>query len=213
MISILKSNKRKIFCIGANKTGTTSIEKALLDLGFKLGDQLQALNLIESYKIRDFDNIIKFCKKADAFQDAPFSWHYTFIFLDQAYPGSKFILTVRDNEDEWYKSFIKFHSKLYGENGKLPTTEKLKTAYRNSKRTVWENMNARMKMDESNPYNEKRLTAYYLTHNKMVIDYFRFKNNLLIINLKDKNSYSTFCKFINVKKLYDEFPWENSSLS
>lgn len=44
----------KVFCIGANKTGTTSLEKALKDLGFKMGDQGAAQGLIESYKRRNF---------------------------------------------------------------------------------------------------------------------------------------------------------------
>ncbi|NNK80793.1 MAG: hypothetical protein HKO93_04780, partial [Flavobacteriales bacterium] len=63
----------KIFCIGANKTGTTSVEKALIDLGYRMGDQKKALHLIEDYKRREFKPIIRFCKTADAFQDAPFS--------------------------------------------------------------------------------------------------------------------------------------------
>lgn len=165
--------------------------------------------MIESYKIWDLRRITGFCRSADAFQDGPFSRHYTFMFLGQAYPGSRFVLTVRDDEEEWYGSFTRFYSKLYGENGGLPTAADLRKAWRNPERTVWDNMTARMHLDESVPYDRDILTDYYLQHNRMVMDYFRFRDNLLVINVKDSRSYTGFCKFLQVTPLYDSFPWEN----
>ena len=61
---MFRVKNKKIFCIGANKTGTTSVERALIDHGFKMGNQRNAQDLIESYKNRDFNTIIKFCKTA-----------------------------------------------------------------------------------------------------------------------------------------------------
>ncbi len=203
--------KQKIFCIGANKTGTTSVEKALIDQGFRLGNQNKAQSLIEAYKIRDFSCIINFCKSADAFQDSPFSWHYTFMHLDKAFPKSKFILTVRDTDEEWYQSFTKFQTKLFGENGKLPTTQQLKKSFRTKERTVWDNIQARHETPPNDPYKKEILINYYNNHNQMVIDYFRFKDNLLVINLKQKDAYKSFCKFLNLKPLYEQFPWENKT--
>ncbi len=97
----------KIFCVGLNKTGTTSLEKALKDLGYRMGDQNKAHALLFDYEKRDFKSIINFCKTADAFQDAPFSYHFTYLFLEQYFPDSKFILSVRSNSEEWYNSILK----------------------------------------------------------------------------------------------------------
>jgi len=171
---MFKVKKQKIFCIGANKTGTTSVEKALIDHDFKLGNQNEAQALIELYKTRDFDAIINFCKSADAFQDSPFSWHYTFMHLDNAYPNAKFILTVRDSAEQWYESMIKFQTKLFGKNGNIPTTEDLKQAKRPEGRTVWDNIQARHATPENNPYQKEVLIDYYNKHNEMIIDYFRY---------------------------------------
>ena len=87
-------NKHKVFCIGCGKTGTTSVEKALKDLGYKLGDQASGELLLEHYANRNFKAVINFCKTADAFQDAPFSFQHTFIALDQYFKNAKFVLTV-----------------------------------------------------------------------------------------------------------------------
>jgi len=64
---------------------------------------------------------------AQAFQDIPFSLPYTFQALDMRFPGSKFILTIRNNPDQWYHSLISFHSKLFG-RGKVPDYDDLKKA-------------------------------------------------------------------------------------
>src|SRR5437763_5861921 len=90
-------NKQKIFCIGRNKTGTTSLTKAMMELGFITGNQGRAERLIDCYKLRNFKPIIAYCKTAQFFRDVPFSLPFTFIALDVAFPGSKFILTVRDS--------------------------------------------------------------------------------------------------------------------
>jgi hypothetical protein len=111
--------KPKIFCIGLNKTGTTSLKKEMALQGFTVGNQRQAELLFDDWVKRDFRRIVRYCRTARFFQDAPFSYPYTFIALDQAFPGSKFILTVRDNAEQWYNSLIRFHGKLWG-NGNTP---------------------------------------------------------------------------------------------
>ena len=94
----------KIFCIGGNKTGTTSIKKVLEDLGYRIGDQRTAELLMEDWGKRDLRRLIRYCHTADAFQDVPFSYVYTFQAMDAAFPGSKFILTLRNSYDQWYQS-------------------------------------------------------------------------------------------------------------
>lgn len=56
------SNQKKIFVIGFNKTGTTSLKKLFRDFGFKVANQrVQELVLYKPYLSDDFDAIKKFC--------------------------------------------------------------------------------------------------------------------------------------------------------
>ena len=208
----LQPRRKKVFCIVANKTGTTSLETALRDLGHRMGDQEAAQALIGSYAQRRFSNIAAFCRSADAFQDAPFSWQYTFMFLDQVFPDARFILSIRDSEEQWYNSLLRFHSKVFGQNGAIPTEDDLKRAQRAEGRTAWDNFNVRHALIPGDPYNRHVLQTYYHDHNRMVMDYFRFRDNLLVINLSEPNAYQNFCTFLGEKPLYDRFPWENRAI-
>lgn len=120
--------KQKIFCVGFNKTGTTSLKKEMEDLGFAVGNQRKAELLFDDWVKRDFRRLKKYCYTAQFFQDAPFSFPYTFIALDQFFPKSKFILTIRDSSEQWYNSLINFHGKKWGNGNIPPTAEDLKRA-------------------------------------------------------------------------------------
>ena len=48
----------KVFCIGRNKTGTTSVERALQDMGYRLGNQRAGELLLEDWARRDFRRIV-----------------------------------------------------------------------------------------------------------------------------------------------------------
>lgn len=98
--------KPKIFCIGVNKTGTTSLARALTELGIIVGKQKLAERLIHDWARRDFRRLFLYCHTAQAFQDVPFSLPFTFQALDQHFPGSKFILTVRDTPKQWFQSAL-----------------------------------------------------------------------------------------------------------
>ena len=115
------ANKPKIFCIGANKTGTTSLKQAMKDLDFVVGSQARAEELLPEWAERKFQKIIKYCYTAQFFQDIPFSLPYTYVALDQSFSRSKFILTVRDNSNQWYNSITKAHANLWGKDGEVPT--------------------------------------------------------------------------------------------
>jgi hypothetical protein len=208
---LLVMNKQKIFCIGRNKTGTTSLKKAMLDLGFITGNQGKAERLIDYYKMRNFKPIIAYCKTAEFFQDVPFSWPFTFIAMDIAFPGSKFILTVRDNSEQWYSSLTKYHSKLFGD-GKLPAKEELQNAVYCYKGWAWTANRLAYKTPESNPYQKEILIQSYEAHNEAVLEYFRHRpHDLLVINPAHEDAYIRLCKFLNREPLCERMPWENKA--
>lgn len=76
---------------------------------------------------------------------------------------------------------------------------------------IWEANRIIYNTPEDDPYNEDLLKAHYLRHNEDVINYFKFKDNLLVINLEEEGSYQRFCRFLAVDPVYEEFPWLNRS--
>lgn len=208
----LNKNRPKVFCIGSGKTGTTSVERALKDFGYKMGNQVQGELLINDYANRNFKAIIDFCKTAEAFQDAPFCFQHTYMALDQYYKNARFILTIRDSDDQWYNSFLNSHIKKFGVNGGIPSWENLKNAKYRYIGYVSEVRKKVFGINESEePYHEIKLKHYYNTHNASVKDYFKNKSNLLVLNVSSDDSYSKMCEFLDKKPLYDSFPWENKT--
>jgi len=141
----------------------------------------------------------------------PYSLPETYKHLDQAFPGSKFILSVRDSPEQWYQSVVRFQSKKFGRDGKLPTAEDLhKAVY---VRKGW--LLNRLKLyglTEDDPFNKERMIAHYEKHNREVREYFAERpGDLLVINLAEPGSYGRFLDFIGAKSSRTEFPWENRS--
>lgn len=212
MFNWFKKKSPKVFCIGRNKTGTTTIKKTLEDFGYKLGDQREAELLNKFYYDKNFAPIIKYCKKADAFQDVPFSWPETYLQVYKAFPNAKFILTVRESSEVWYNSLVNFHSKIHAEN-KRPTVEDLKNAPYVYKGWAWENrQNVYGFTEADDPYDKEKWIKSYEKYNAEVIEFFKDKpNQLIVIDLSKENSYFELCAFLGKEPLYDNFPWENKT--
>jgi hypothetical protein len=203
--------KTKVFCIGQNKTGTTSIEAVLKLLDYQMGNQAVGEALVTEWGDRDFKNIIKLVKSADAFQDVPFSNNFTYIILDYVFPKSKFILTVRDDKDTWYNSLTRFHTKLLKTDG-LPTVDDLKKFPYRYKGWLWDGNRLKFGIDESELYDYKIYTDHYESYNNTVKEYFYHRpNDLLIINLKDKDVMKRLYKFLDIPYNGEELPHLNAS--
>ena len=202
----------KFFCVGRNKTGTTSLTRAFKRLNYVVGSQRHAELLMNDYFKGDFKRIINFCQTGEVFQDVPFSLPKTYIELDKAYPNSKFILTVRDSSEQWYQSVTNFQTKIFGE-GNLPTWDELKQVkyvYRGW--TYLNRKNIYSLTEKNHPYDKEKLIAHYEKHNNDVINYFKNRpEKLLILNLSEKNAYLKFCEFVGVKPIGNSFPWENKT--
>jgi hypothetical protein len=208
---IILRNKTKYFCIGANKTGTTSIKAAFEQLGYVIGNQRKGEQLIHAYRDGNLQPIRQLCKTAEVFQDIPFSLPGTYQYLDKTFPGSRFILTVRDSPEQWYQSIIKFHSKLFG-NGAVPTADQLKNAPYIWKGWIWESHQLLFGTAESDPYNKEALIGSYKAYNENVLAYFKNRpQDFLTINLSKKDSYKHFTEFLKIKSPYSDFPWENKT--
>lgn len=203
--------KPKIFCIGRNKTGTTSLAKAFTDLGYVVGDQASAERLADQHYFDGrFGPIMDYCKRAQVFQDVPFSWPMTYAQLDKAFPGSKFILTVRNDPEQWYQSITRYHGKLFGLNGRVPpTADDLRRA--NYVRTgyMYNILRIHGTTDED-PYNRDIMIAHYERYNREVMAYFADRpQDLLVLNIAEPGAYERFAGFLGETSPYQDFPWEN----
>lgn len=196
----------KIFCIGRNKTGTTSLKSSLKELGFKVGSQRKGEVLIREWHQNNFKPIIELAKTADAFQDIPFSYPDTYKHLDKNFPNSKFILSIRNSPEEWYNSVVRFHSEVFG-RGNKPTVKQLKNARWVWKGWIYEAMYNLYNTPPDDPYNKEILINHYIEYNNQVIEYFKDRpNDLLIINLSDSDSYQKFYSFLGVEPKRSTFP-------
>ncbi len=203
--------RTKIFCVGRNKTGTTSLAAALRGLGLAVGDQFQAERLAKDWATRDFRRLFRYCRTAEAFQDIPFSWPFTWQALDQRFPGSKFILTVRNSADEWYDSMIRFHAAMFG-HGRIPTIEDLRASDYIRPGAAYEVNRMLYDTPEDDPYNKGRLIASYETHNRAVVEYFRHRpGDLLVLNVAAPEAYPKLCAFLGKPVAHRAFPWENKT--
>lgn len=210
--AIRYSRSRKVFCIGSNKTGTTSLAKFFKQIDLPLAPQRPAELLVENWANNDFKKIIKYVKYSGiAFQDVPFSLPNTFKILDDKFPNSKFILTIRDSPEVWYRSLTSFHSKKFG-NGNLPTKsdlEKTKYVYPG---WMWKMNRIIFNTPEDDIYNKSILIQCYIEYNTSVIEYFKDKpEKLLVVNLKEADVALKISKFLASKKVLTKIPWENKT--
>ncbi len=107
----------KIFCIGRNKTGTTSLQAFFSQAGFRVAPQVAGEKLIYNSGFEPDDKFWQWVDSYEVFQDAPFSWTWLIPELIQRYPDARFILSVRDGDD-WFESLVNHQFEHLG----LPTT-------------------------------------------------------------------------------------------
>jgi len=202
----------KIFCIGKNKTGTTSMARLFRELGIRVGPQREAEKLTDEWTKKKYDSLVEYIRyRGVAFQDIPFSLPGTYKMLDKNFPDAKFILTVRDSPEAWYDSLTRFHSKLFG-NGKLPTKADLQNATYLRKGWAWEINRLLHDTPEEAPYQRDVLIRDYIEYNSAVREYFKHRpEKLLVVNLKDSDAAERICTFLNTSKHINKVPWENKT--
>lgn len=204
-------NPRKVFCIGANKTGTTSVENVFRSIGLTVGNQGQAEMLIFDWAKQDYRRIIKYCQLSEAFQDVPFSLHGTFKVLDEAFPGSKFILTVRNNANTWFDSLIRFHTQIVGKN-RTPTAEDLRQYNYRYPGFVLDVLKLSYGADKSTLYDREVYVQYYENHNNQVKEYFKNRSaDLLVLNVEEPDAMERLLKFLGHPYTGQKMPHMNAS--
>ncbi len=188
----------KIFVVGMNKTGTTSLKVALQQADILCGPQQQHELLFPDWTQRRFDRIIDLCRYYEAFQDIPFSLPFTYQALDQAFPDARFILSMRDSAEQWCDSLVRFHTKaLFG--GRPPSWELVEAHDYGYPSALAECSRAFWRWQDFGLYDRQRAIDLYSRHNDNVREYFYGREEkLLVINLAESDAYPRFQRFLNL---------------
>lgn len=178
---------RKVFGIGMNKTGTTTLKVCLEKLGYTVcSPDLELLRCVDRGELGP---VFEFAKRYDGFQDWP--WPFVYEEMDREYENSKFILTRRKNSDAWFNS-LKKHSIKKG------PTEYRKIAYGYE-------MPAGKKSPHVNIYEE---------HNEEVRAYFEGReDDFLEVCWEEGDGWEKICGFLGHEVPQAEFPHRKKSLS
>jgi enoyl reductase-like protein len=200
----------KIFIIGRNKTGTTSLKEFFANLGYRIGDQATAELFIDDYEDKNFKNILSYCDSAEVFQDAPFSWPETYKHVYKKYPNAKYILLERDSSEVWFNSLLRFHQKIV-KDGKPIDANDLKNFDYRRKGFLWQAAQVVYGVDETTLYNKDMYIKNYEDYNTEVKELFKGNNNFINISLSNKGAQVQLAEFLNRPLSDIKIPHSNNS--
>jgi sulfotransferase family protein/glycosyl transferase family 7 (putative galactosyltransferase) len=170
----------RIFGIGLHKTATTSLHRAFLELGYASAHWPSAHWAKAIWEETIAEGRSRTLEQSYALSDLPIP--LLFKELDTAYPGSKFVLTIRD-EDVWLESMRKHFSDrnpFYSQWDTDPFTHQIHTA-----------LYGRRKFDE------QVMLERYRRHNAEVKEYFKSRpRDLLVMNMSGGAGWYEICGFL-----------------
>ncbi len=201
------SPRQKVFGIGLSRTGTTSLTEALELLGYRTvhgpADPVTQLELYQFFASASERVYLSVLQNHDALTDALVCCLYR--ALDKAYPGSKFILTIREKQ-AWLRSYQDLWevSDRFSGPGSY-TTLAYYTRFIN-------------KILYSHPGRQEAtaeiLSPAYDRYTTEVLDYFRGRpHDLLILDVCGGEGWSTLAPFLGVPIPAVPFPWKNRALN
>lgn len=161
----------KVFGIGFHKTGTTTLAQALEHFDYRYCGVRH--DLVEPIRQGHLEPVFDVVDQYDLVEDNP--WPLIYKELDQHYPGSKFILMVRETE-RWINSTMNHFS------GR--TTPMREWIY-----------------GVGDPVGHReRYIEVYENHNREVQDYFRQRpDDLLVVNWEKGDGWSELCAFLHLE--------------
>lgn len=171
----------KVFGIGLQRTGTTTLGKALSILGYKTrGFSLDCCNLYRDNKMQD---LMKLTRQFDSFNDWPWPLIYKDLFKE--YPTAIFILTVRKDEATWLGS-MKSHAKY--------TTKKRQSCPEKVKRIGAKSFRGEIYgYEDPHEYSEHYLD-FYRRHNEAVREFFSDNPESLIeVCWENRSDWEQLC--------------------
>jgi len=186
----------KIFGIGWCKTGTTTLEATVKDLGFSRikGSWRTANVLVPYWQSGEYEKIFDIIEHYDVCADMPFCLLDFYKILDKQYPSAKFILTVR-NSESWFRSFKRHCLDVhYDENFSKYLIKTFDTGF-SGFYIGYEKTYGKKSIFSDKEYFKK----IFETRNKEVIDYFAGTDKLLVVDWESGSGWRDLCKFLGKK--------------
>ncbi|MGI9604124.1 MAG: sulfotransferase [Acidimicrobiales bacterium] len=175
----------RVFGIGLNKTGTSSFHEAMTVLGYTSlhwGGPSIRMEIEKSIEAGE-PLLTRLDPAFDAFSDIEVLAK-NFALLDQQYPGSRFVLTVRPI-DAWI----------------------------DSRRRHVENNIARKAAGEYDGFflevDEKRWRRQWKRHVSAAREYFAGRDDFVEVDITDSPTWQPFCTLLGIPEPEQPFPWEN----
>jgi hypothetical protein len=176
----------KVFGIGLNKTGTTSLDHALTALGYSVhGPQKDLLKRCSPGNIAALDPVVE---AHDGFQDWPWPLYYRELF-ERYGDDTLFVLTMRSSPERWFESQVNHAMTRALRKGEWDTFGYYRPFGR-----------------------QKQYCDFYIRHNQAVRDFFRENNaehRLLEICFETDDGWSLLCEFVGKPVPAGGFPHSN----
>ncbi len=178
--------RAKVFGIGLNKTGTLSLHEALEFLGYRSLHHggMETMSLVQKAIAEGKPMLTPLDPDFEAFTDI-FGLTYHFYLADVQYPGSRFILTVRELDD-WLDSRRRHVEK----NREMNAAGQYQDGFLKVDLELWE--------------------AEYVEHEAVVRGYFADRpDDLLVFKLIGGDGWEPLCEFLGHPVPEAPFPWTN----
>lgn len=171
----------RVFGIGMHKTATTSLGQALTSLGYNTWHWTSAHAAKAIWRGMNQDGFSDLLEGYDALCDLPIPLLYE--RLDRSYPGSKFVLTIREGH-RWLEATRRHFD---------PNWNRWCTGWDQDPFThrIHQILYGRKTFDSD------VMLARYRAHNAAVIDYFRGRpHDLLVLDMEKSTQWDDLCGFL-----------------
>lgn len=191
------SHKNKIFGIGLTRTGTTSLTEALSLLGYRTvhfpNDQVTQSEFFHFFASPAEFIHLSILNGHDAITDTPVCCLYK--PLDKSYPGSKFILTIREKQ-AWLDSCTRYYKEVL---------EYWMTDFDHPDNKYVRFINDTLYGPQN--YDPAKL---YDAYHAEVFEYFRDRpQDLLVLDICSGEGWNKLAPFLGHPIPSISFPWEN----
>lgn len=182
----------KVFGIGLPKTGTTTLGYCFKEFGFN--HRSFDMDLAVQIKRNELENVVAEVRKYETFEDWP--WFLIYRELDQRFPNSKFILTLRRDTETYVASLRKHHARQG-----IKKEDFVKPHW-------WDDVFG----FAPDQWDYQKSAQTYERHNREVREYFRDRtNDVLVVCRENGDDWDKLSKLLNEPCPDEPFPHLNIS--